>query len=105
MWYYLYKVIQVVNVWELNKMDIVYDIKGSVNILVKKTCPCCRCDVRMCVEGNKYEKYISTNMCVTDVFPELSMFEREFLMTGYCVTCQEKIFGRKAKKEDKASFC
>lgn len=90
---------------EIIRMDVVCEIIGTDNVIVKKECPSCHIATRISVDGSKYNKYISTNRLITDIFPELSVFEREFLMTGYCVDCQEKIFGRKAKKKDKGSFC
>ena len=86
-------------------MDEIYDIKGSKTIILKKKCPSCKADTRMGVEGSKYIEYEYSRKHITEVFPELSVFEREFLMTGYCVKCQEKIFRRKAKKKDIESFC
>lgn len=86
-------------------MDKVYEVPGTDMILLKKECPSCKSSVGMSVDGYKYNRYQSTNMLIADIFPELSVFEREFLMTGYCVKCQEKIFRRKATSEDKGSFC
>lgn len=86
-------------------MDKIYGVKGNENIIVKKKCPSCKVDVRMSVDEDKYNEYASTKKHITEVFPELSVFEREFLMTGYCVKCQEKIFRRKSKITDLGSFC
>lgn len=73
--------------------------------LITRTCPLCKSKGRMPKTGLKisddkydeYVKYIEYGGSIQDVLPSFNKFEREFILTGYCSCCQEKIFGSKLK--------
>jgi len=61
-------------------------------------CPSCRKDSALILskeQADLYEEYLEDNKLIQDVFPELDVFKREFLITGYCIICQCRIFGKK----------
>jgi len=47
-------------------------------------------------EYQRYQRYLRREDVIQNLLPTLNIFEREFLITGYCVRnkCQDLIFGR-----------
>lgn len=67
---------------------------------VGSVCPMCRKETGMYLteeEAEAFELYQMGFGHIQDVLPMLNPFEREFLKTGYCIHCQELLFGRKAE--------
>lgn len=60
-----------------------------------QVCPMCRTKNEMEVDSKKFEEYYQKKALIQDVFPELNPVEREFIKSGYCVSCQKKLFGNK----------
>lgn len=60
---------------------------------VYKECPGCCFEHKIEVDEKRYKDYEARKGFIQDLFPELNAFEREFLKTGYCPKCQEKIYG------------
>lgn len=61
-------------------------------ILVKRTCPFCGEKMALPVEENEYSAWAS-GISAQKAFPNLSAEEREFIISGICENCWEKIFG------------
>lgn len=78
-------------------------MKDNEKVLdVVATCPMCKGASQMELtrnEGNRLALYETGGFHIQDLFKDWSPFEREFLMTGYCVDCQSKIFGKKVPKD------
>lgn len=67
--------------------------------LKKRVCPKCRRTVGMMLTKEQYEEwehYVCYGGFIQDVMPSFDAFGREFIKTGYCPDCQEKIFRRKS---------
>ena len=76
----------------------------SKKLLLRKKCPMCKrvTYLRMTeAEIIQFGEYIYFGGLIQDRLPRMGVQEREFLITGYCPECQEKIFG---KKYDRANF-
>jgi hypothetical protein len=60
--------------------------------VVKKSCPFCGKSTKLVIDD--VDNYIDFmhGTSVQDAFPTLSASDREFLLTGMCKKCQEKIF-------------
>lgn len=60
--------------------------------VVKKSCPFCGKSSKLVIDN--VDNYIDFmhGTSVQDAFPTLSASDREFLLTGMCKKCQEKIF-------------
>jgi len=59
---------------------------------VSRVCPMCGKEHIMYVDSAKYNKYVSDGGFIQDIFPDLNPLEREFIKTGYCEDCQNKLF-------------
>ncbi len=67
---------------------------------VRKKCPMCgktHAVVLTDEEVVKYKRYLQGAEKIQELFPELGVVEREFLMTGYCYGCQALLFGKRNK--------
>lgn len=64
-----------------------------------KECPMCHELYVMELTETEYEKLFDNQELIQDLFPEFNPMEREFLMTGYCPQCQEKLFGTQYTSE------
>lgn len=60
--------------------------------LIEKTCPFCgkRCECSFPTDG--YEKWMGGEL-IQKAMPTVPATSREFLISGICRECQEKIFG------------
>ena len=64
---------------------------------IPNNCPLCRKHVTLGLspeEFSKYNEYLLSCKSIQDVLLELSVCEREFLISGCCPKCQEYLFGR-----------
>lgn len=61
-------------------------------MIIYQTCPICREETKIEVDGAKYAAWRSRQMLIQDAFPELSPVEREIIKTGYCKKHQEWLF-------------
>lgn len=70
-----------------------------MNNVVIKSCPMCSSITSLKLSKSDYEKYIHKypSMHIQDIFPNMDLFKREFLLSGYCPMCQELLFGRDYK--------
>lgn len=59
--------------------------------LVKK-CPMCGVDTTITVPRQQYANWRS-GMLIQDAMPELDADTRETLISGFCASCQDKLFG------------
>ena len=59
---------------------------------IKKSCPFCGKSSELVIDNvDNYIDFMHGTR-VQDAFPTLSASDREFLLTGMCKECQEKIF-------------
>ena len=77
--------------------------------IVKKQCPMCGKTTYMLVDAEHYEEvnaymvalfYRTKRKLIQEALPFLDDFAREFILTGYCPSCQEQLFNAKVKKAD-----
>lgn len=68
---------------------------------IKRNCPMCDAISELTLtdeQAERAEKHFMGQGHIQVLLPELNAFEREFLITGYCVECQSRIFGITAPK-------
>jgi len=66
-------------------------------IEVTKKCPMCKDHTTMLLTNSqsaKYSLHLQRKDLIQNLLPELNPSEREFLISGYCHTCQEMLFGK-----------
>ena len=66
-----------------------------MNDMIKR-CPMCNKDYKMILPKkleNKAESYTFGIDMIQDLVPEMTPAEREFVKSGYCMDCQEWLFG------------
>lgn len=77
--------------------------------IVKKQCPMCGKTTYMLFDAEHYEEvnaymvalfYRTKRKLIQEALPFLDDFAREFILTGYCPSCQEQLFNAKVKKAD-----
>ena len=71
--------------------------------LIKKTSPFCLEGTYLKLsdeQNDEYIEYLEEGGAIQDALSLFNKFEREFVITGYCPECQEKIFGCRLKKRD-----
>ena len=63
--------------------------------MINLVCDCIRCqtNVAMTVYEKDLNLYYQGNL-IQKCFPYLSAAEREMIITGFCPTCQEKIYSQ-----------
>ena len=75
---------------------------GPINERINMTLiskPCMLCGKRTEkefteAEARKYfTEYLGQGKCIQSVFPDMPQADREFLVSGMCDKCQDKIFG------------
>lgn len=69
--------------------------KNDTTFELYAKCPFCRQESRMVLPIEylkRYESYEQGMGSVSRMFPMLNPVEREFLMTGYCISCQRELF-------------
>ena len=62
-------------------------------MLVMKECPMCEKEVAIRMSNEDYERFRFGSGLIQERLPNVGAVEREFLKTGYCHSCQKKIFG------------
>lgn len=62
---------------------------------ITKKCPMCGKSRTLYVDAHSYELWMK-GAKVQGAFSNLDAFDREFLITGTCLDCQEKIFNKPA---------
>lgn len=60
--------------------------------VIKHECPMCSKVCEITVDADSYNKY-KQGAFIQDAFANLNPAEREFIKTGYCLDCQEILFG------------
>ena len=63
---------------------------------VKQECGICGQETRIKLtedELEAYKDYLAGGLLIQECLPTLNRVEREFLKSGYCVKCQELLFG------------
>lgn len=66
---------------------------------IKNTCPMCGVTKQLHLtkeEYSNYLRYLRREDLIQNLLPTLNSFEREFLISHYCIDCQTLIFGREA---------
>lgn len=61
------------------------------SVLIKKSCPFCYRHQQLWFDADKYQKWKAGEGNVQDIFPECTPDEREFLITGICSECWERL--------------
>ena len=74
-------------------------LNAKKEIAVVQECPMCGALYDMYVEEEKYDRWKNREDLIQNIFDELNACEREFLKTGYCLTCQELLFGVKCTSD------
>ena len=72
---------------------------------IRKTCPMCGINHYMRlteVQEKQWSDYVCYGGLIQDRMPDVDKFGREFIKSGYCPDCQEKLFGSTMK--DKSSY-
>ena len=64
------------------------------------TCPDCGAESFLAVETKPLEIWLTTRALIQEVLPELSDFQREQLITGYCQACWDKMWAYLEEEED-----
>lgn len=75
--------------------DVIEEIISAIypsQVSITKQCPMCGMDCRIDVDMDGYSAFLSGTP-VQDAFSNLNPVEREFILSGYCLSCQEKLFG------------
>ena len=62
------------------------------NIRIEKTCPFCGNTTVFTLPKSKVEAWKNGEL-IQNVFPEWSANNREVLISGICLECQEDVFG------------
>ncbi len=62
-------------------------------VIIGKPCPECGKPHEVHATLEQYIRYMNREDLVQNIFPELSSVEREYLITGYCEECWNKMFG------------
>jgi hypothetical protein len=62
-------------------------------VVIENNCPICGAVHTVTLAYSRYRYMIKRNMNIQDAFPELSPAEREQLISGLCLKCQEYVFG------------
>ena len=62
-------------------------------MLLIKECPMCGKEVAIRMGEDEYDRFFFDDGLLQDILPNMGAVEREFLKTGYCHSCQKKIFG------------
>lgn len=70
-------------------MTVIMDEK---NTIVQRTCPICRETFEISIPTDDYINWQNGEL-IQNAMPYLSPSNREFLISGICGNCQEKIFG------------
>ena len=55
-------------------------------------CIQCKCHQRLVVSAEEWANYNFRQMAVQDAFPNMSAGDREWLISGICGTCFDKLF-------------
>lgn len=61
------------------------------SVLIRKPCPFCHRQYQHTFNADKYRKWKACEGNVQDIFPEYTADEREFLVTGICPECWDKM--------------
>lgn len=72
---------------------------------ISKQCPLCNRTMALQLTDEEYTKYFDLvgTVFIQDIFPNMDKVEREFLISGYCVECQNLIFGSDYEMNNKWS--
>jgi len=65
-------------------------------------CPLCGTQWTISCSLDQFTRYLEGNQNVQDIFPELDATDREKLITGWCTTCQDRMFDACEEPEDEA---
>lgn len=79
-----------------------YEEDSDDERVIVKDCPMCRRTVYMNLSKEEYENYLKhlrREAPIQTLLPDLMIQEREFLLSNYCLKCQELLFGRKSPKK------
>lgn len=74
-------------------------------MLITRKCPMCGRIVDMEIRGTQEEEYNAYALhggIIQEVLVSFDNFGREFVMTGYCPECQQRLFG--TRLEDKTVY-
>lgn len=72
-------------------MVIIY--QDELSTVVKERCPLCGQYHQVSVDTKDFVKWAFEGALIQDAMPNVSEVTREFLISGMCPSCQEKIFG------------
>lgn len=69
------------------------------NLELTITCPFCGKLHSVLVREADYNRFVTGEYLVQDVFPYLNATEREALISGLCPACQSSIFGEEPEED------
>lgn len=68
-------------------------IWGATDATLKKTCPFCNTENEIHLPPNDLARWLAGEL-IQNVMWYLSPDKREFVISGICIDCQNKIFGQ-----------
>lgn len=72
-------------------MVIIY--QDELSTVVKEKCPLCGQYHQVSLDTEGFIKWADEGVLIQKAMPNVPIVTREFLITGFCPSCQEKIFG------------
>lgn len=67
---------------------------GSKSYSLIGKCNTCQCFQKITVSAEDWANYNFRGMCIQDAFPNVNAGDREWLISGICGTCFDKLFGK-----------
>lgn len=69
-------------------------LKVGERMKIVKSCPMCKKKMALSIDGVDFAKYLQKGTSlIQDILPNMGILEREFLISGYCPSCQNLLFG------------
>ena len=55
-------------------------------------CPLCGTISHVTCDENAYDRYVTTRTPIQEIFPDMTIQNRELLISGMCLACQGRFF-------------
>ncbi len=72
---------------------------NTETIIIRTTCPCCGTLVHVHALESQYNAWLDGAL-VQDAFPDMSITDRESLISGLCSKCQAIFFNEEMENEE-----
>lgn len=74
-------------------------------MMINVTCHCPMCGTisEVTCDANLYDQYVTTSTPIQEIFPDMTLQERELLISGMCLACQGRFFVE--DEEDDEDLC